>query len=1001
MRGLRILFLCISMNYMIWAYWKYEVVDTAGNVGAYSSIAVDHLNRPHISYYDALMDVLKHAYRENNAWYIEIVDSETATGRYTHIECFGDSVGILYFQNYAGLKFALLVNGVWRIDTVEMVDSIGASCDFEFDVNGNPHVSYFDKGLRCLKYAYFDGSQWHVEIVDTLNDAGYYNSIAFNENGSPIIVYCRKISSQQNWLMTAEKMNDAWVMDTLRTSGISSCLTLETDSFLNPCMAYKFWNGNTYIIYSKRENGQWNSQSIGGFLAADLALSLDKKNNPHIMSYYRSRNYPYNYSEIQYHWFTGTEWKHILVDSATGYGWYNFAITSSSIDVDTSGSAFISYKKGGDLIVAEWIPYPYPMIWVEPQEIFMAISEGGQDKSLLKIGNSGDSVLTFVINERPPVSWMDEVPVNGNVEGNTYIVDTIIFNAIGLPGGYYYDTLEILTNDPVTPVIEVPVKMFVIENPLKIEVGYDDKQWDISQRILPGKKAFVKFKPYFRPPYVIDRVAIFLNDGHRVNVGLFPDSSGFPDTLHPYQVVRHAGWNWNPPGLWNFFYFDSLIDDTGDIWVGIWWDPEPFQWYETIGIDTTGKPSGNSYWFDGTYHQLTNGDYLVRVRFWGTRYDHDVKPYPPDNDNTLDVPETHFMPMHNTTVPRASFKNLGNYPETFSVTLLIDSMGVPVYSSTKTVQNLLPDSVAHVIFSPFTVGDSDIIYTAQLYTSLASDEQTVYDTFYVKFVSKDWEIFRYNYNVDNVVMMLGGVGNPNDTFKCLVRITPSAYPVIPTYMYLKVEAVRGDQAFPILVYSDANNDDFYTFEPDSLIYIKEDTMRWNGGLGNSFDLSADSFIVDTGEFYIGFGFSVDHHFEFWAESWPGGSDYYYTERVVWYNQEDNNVITEIKVKYPEGSSVVHKSREDRDLKFEFDVKNSIATLKNRKPLIVFHIPYKVFVTLSVYDPTGRKIVDLMKGEKKRGVYKLILDYPLSKGVYFVKFKSSEFQKTEKLVILND
>lgn len=995
---MRVLLISFVIASLVFAYWEYEVVDTAGNVGAYSSIAVDYLNRPHISYYDATLGIMKHAYKDNNTWYIEIVDSSYGAGKYTHIECFNDKIGILYFQNNVGLKFAMYTNGIWRIDTVENVDSISSFCDFEFDTNGYPHVSYFDKGLKSLKYAYYDGSQWHIEIIDTLNNAGIFNSIAINENNFPMIAYCRKISNEDSWLMFVEKDTNGWKMDTLGTYKTGYYTSMESDSIGRAHLVYYVWSVAN-IMYGMRENGQWNFQNIGGFISKDISMSLDKHINPHIISYYWTRNYPYNYSEVRYHRFTGTEWKYVLVDSATGIGWYGFAITSPSIVVDSSGSALISYRKKGDLILARWIAYPYPMIWVKPQEISVAVSQDQQIKAFLEIGNSGDSILTFTIRENPPVNWIDERPVSGSVEPYSYIVDTLLFDATGLQGGYYYDTLEILSNDPVTPVVKIPIKMFVVENPLKIEIGYDDKQWDTYQRINPGKKAFVKFKPYFEPPYIIDRVSIFLNDGHRVNVGLFPDSAGFPDTLHPYQIIRHEGWNWNPPGLWNFFYFDSVIYDTGDIWVGVWWDPQPFQWYEHIGIDTTGKASGNSYWFDGTYHQLTNGDYLIRVRFWGTRYDHDVKPFPPDNDNTLDVPETHFMPVHKITMPRATFKNLGNYSESFSVTLSIDSMGVPIYSSTRIIQNLLPDSVAHVIFDPFKVGDSDIIYIARIYTSLNSDQQTVYDTFYVKYISKSWEIFKYNYNVDNVAMMMGGIGNPNDTFKCLIRITPSSYPLMPTYMYLKVEAMWGPQAFPILMYSDSDNDNFYKFEPDTLLYIKEDTMRWNGGLGNSFDLTADSFIVDTGEFYLGIGFTVDHHFEFWREGWLNEKDYYYTQRTLWNDQQDNNIISKIKVKYLE-NSVREKEEVKRKekLKFLFKVKNAIADMRVKKPIVFFQLPYKTRVNMGLYDVTGRKILNLIKGEKNKGVYKVILDYPLNKGIYFIKFKSKEFKKIEKLII---
>ncbi|TLZ59221.1 MAG: hypothetical protein E6K13_10030, partial [Methanobacteriota archaeon] len=55
------------------ASWNVSVVDALGNVGAYSSIAVDAAGHPHISYEDATSGTLKHAWHDGSVWNIETV----------------------------------------------------------------------------------------------------------------------------------------------------------------------------------------------------------------------------------------------------------------------------------------------------------------------------------------------------------------------------------------------------------------------------------------------------------------------------------------------------------------------------------------------------------------------------------------------------------------------------------------------------------------------------------------------------------------------------------------------------------------------------------------------------------------------------------------------------------------------------------------------------------------------------------------------------------------
>jgi hypothetical protein len=89
--------------------WHSQLVDSEGDVGTFSSLAFDHSNYPHISYYDIGNLDLKYAYYDGASWQFAAVDS---TG------------------------------------------SVGYPSSLAIDDFGNPYICYLDYTIHALKYAH-------------------------------------------------------------------------------------------------------------------------------------------------------------------------------------------------------------------------------------------------------------------------------------------------------------------------------------------------------------------------------------------------------------------------------------------------------------------------------------------------------------------------------------------------------------------------------------------------------------------------------------------------------------------------------------------------------------------------------------------------------------------------------------------------------------------------------------------------------------------------------
>jgi hypothetical protein len=429
--------------------WVKTMVDPGGNVGLYPSIAVAAATGAvHIGYYDATNGDLKHAANTGGAWTLEPVDTGGNVGQYSSLAV--DGAGMLHISYYdstnGALKYATNTPnkpGVWEIDqTLDSGGNVGLFSSLALSVNtsGNPvvHISYIDSTNHRLKYVTNASLAWAATSVDSAGDVGRFGSLGVDSSGNVHIGYYDIISKT---LKYATNVTGVWVSTVVDNTGdVGRDASLVVDTAGKVHISY-FDLTNDHLKYATKatSTSAWVPITVPDPATAKYgsytSLAVNSLGNAYI-SYYDETNGALRYVTNA----TGI-WVAEEVDNAGDVGWY------SSLAFDKAGKVHISYYDNDTkhlkyatkaTSTSVWVPITVPDPAAAKYGSYTSLAVDAAGKAHISYYDETNSTLRYVTNATSTGTWAAE-EVDGTAGGNCGWYSSLDVDTAGKVHISYYD----------------------------------------------------------------------------------------------------------------------------------------------------------------------------------------------------------------------------------------------------------------------------------------------------------------------------------------------------------------------------------------------------------------------------------------------------------------------------------------------------------------------------------------------------------------------------------
>jgi hypothetical protein len=318
------------------------IVDSVGDFGTQSSLALDSTGNPHISYTYSNETVtnLRYASWAGSEFVTQTVNENGAENPSLALDSEGNPhvCYTLLKMNDTYLMYASKTDSEWKTQVVqfEQNGSDLSSPSLKLDSYGIPHIGYVGPA-GCLEYAVWNSSTWVIDAIDPWTERVADPCLALDSNGKPWLSYCDPLVGLKCASWTGSGWNKM-IVDS--ASGVGRDSSLALDSFGNPHISYEDApNGN--LKYAHWTSLAWNIQIVdrNKHVSLHSSLALDSFGNPHI-SYEDNAN-----GNLVYASWAGSTWNFQVVDQIKVAPGDLEAIWGfrTSLELDATGTAHISY----------------------------------------------------------------------------------------------------------------------------------------------------------------------------------------------------------------------------------------------------------------------------------------------------------------------------------------------------------------------------------------------------------------------------------------------------------------------------------------------------------------------------------------------------------------------------------------------------------------------------------------------------------------------------------
>ena len=286
--------------------------DTAGNVGQYTSLALDAGGRPVVSYFDVSNGDLKvlHCGNADCSTGNSITSPDTVgnVGQYTSLALDSSGYPVISYRDATNDKLKVLhcndSNCAGGDESVTSLDTGGYTTSLLLDSSGNPVVSYIDDNYE-LRLLHCGNANCTAGNSTTSPDTGlreWYTSLTLDPSGNPVIAYqdylyfdLKVLHCDDPYCADDESSN---ITSPDATGSVGDWPSLALDSGGNPVVSYYDTTGGKLKVLhcgnaSCTEDNSISSPDtpISGGIAGNLStsLALDSLGRP-VVSYHHEIN---------------------------------------------------------------------------------------------------------------------------------------------------------------------------------------------------------------------------------------------------------------------------------------------------------------------------------------------------------------------------------------------------------------------------------------------------------------------------------------------------------------------------------------------------------------------------------------------------------------------------------------------------------------------------------------------------------------------------------------